>query len=218
MSIPRELRRPIAPQAYRISGGLVVVAFLALVPGWAGAAALALTLAAANLVFFRNPMRAIPPGENRVVAPADGRVLEVTKVEDPGGFVGPAWRIAIFLSIFNVHINRVPLSGRVRAIRRSGGRFRAAFRRNAAATNVQLRMDLEGLAGTRVGVVQITGLVARRIVCYASEGGTLVRGDPYGLICYGSRVEVYLPASSAIRVREGDRVRGGASVLAEVRI
>jgi phosphatidylserine decarboxylase len=118
--------------------------------------------------------------------------------------------------VLDVHVNRAPLSGAVRAVRRGGTRFLAAFRPEAGAANVRLRLDLETATGLRAALVQITGLIARRIVCYASEGDPLVRGEPYGLICYGSRVELYLPVSSRIRVRPGDRVRGGESILAEV--
>ena len=105
----------------------------------------------------------------------------------------------------------------VAAMRERPGRFLAAFRSGASERNVQVRLDIEGPDGVRVGVVQITGLIARRIVCYPSVGGTLERGEPYGLICYGSRMEVYVPIESEICVRLGDRVRGGETVIAEVR-
>lgn len=216
MAVPRPLQTRIASQAYPISGAMAVLAALCGAFGWTGAALVSLGLAAANLAFFRNPRRAAPGGEGSVVAPADGRVVEVARVEDPDGFVGPAWRIAIFLSVFNVHVNRAPLAGKVRALRRKGTRFLAAFAREASAQNVQARLDVEAADGTRWALVQITGLIARRIVCYAQEGDTLVRGEPYGLICYGSRVELYLPESARIAVAPGARVRAGATVLAEV--
>ncbi len=222
---PRALRGPIAPQAWPISCVLMLGAAAML---WldrafpslgfaAPACGLLGALALANLAFFRNPRRTAPPGDGLVLAPADGRVVEVAEVEDPEGFVGPSLRVAIFLSIFNVHVNRAPVSGKVRAVRRAGTDFRAAFRSDASQRNVRLRLDLETPGGARVGLVQITGLIARRIVCYAAEGDQLERGAPYGLICYGSRVEVYLPPAADVRVRVGDRVRGGSSVLAEVR-
>ena len=216
MAVPRELQSAIAPQAYPASAVLAALGLLALGLGWTWLGLGALGLAMANLAFFRNPGRVIPPGDQRVVSPADGRVVEVTQLAEPDAFVGPAWRVAIFLSIFDVHINRAPFSGKVRAVRRRGGRFLAAFHRDASERNVQLRLDLEAPGGTRIGVSQITGLIARRIVCHASEGGTLERGEPYGLICYGSRAEVYLPIQSEIAVRPGDRVRGGETILAEV--
>ena len=179
--------------------------------------AIALGLVAlANLAFFRNPRRSPPGGESVVVAPADGRVVEVARVEDPDGFVPDAWRIAIFLSILDVHVNRVPLSAVVRGVRRSGSRYLAAFNPEASSLNVQSRLDLETRSGARLALVQITGLIARRIVSYAEEGAQLERGEPYGLLCYGSRVEIYLPADCKITVSPGDRVRGGSSAVAEM--
>jgi len=216
MSVPSEIRARIAKQGWSFFWPLSAAAVVA----WAlGANALGiglLLLGLANLAFFRNPVRTIPGGEENVVSPADGRVVEVRQVEDPEGFLGSAWRIAIFLSIFDVHINRVPFSGRVRAVRKGGARFLAAMRAAASRHNVQTRLDIEGPGGLRVAVVQLTGLIARRIVCYAGEGGTLVRGEPYGLICYGSRVEIYLPIEARGRGRAGGRGKGGESIIAEV--
>ena len=223
MQTPAPLRRRVAPQALPISLGLLAASGLAFALGaWlelagGGSAGLGLLLlAAANLAFFRNPRREAPPGERLVVAPADGRVVEVAEVEDPDGYVSPARRIAIFLSILDVHVNRAPLTAKVRALRRRGSGFLAAFNPSASERNVQLRLDLETPGGTRIGLVQITGLIARRIFCYAAVGAELERGMSYGLICYGSRVELYLPASAEIRVGVGDHVRAGSSVLAEV--
>jgi phosphatidylserine decarboxylase len=221
---PSALRGPIARPAWLLSAAIVVASFALSITGTGiGAASLryvawlGYALALANLAFFRNPRRVPPPGERVVVAPADGRVVEVVELEDPDGFVGKARRVGIFLSVLDVHVNRAPLAARVCAIRRKGSEFLAAFRADASERNAQLRMDLETPSGTRLAVVQITGLIARRIQCWAREGDALERGQLYGLICYGSRVELYLPASAEVRVRVGDRVRGGASAIAEVR-
>ncbi len=223
METPSALRGPIARPAWLLSAGIAVASLALSVTGtgigvtslryaaWAGYA-----LALANLAFFRNPRRVLPPGERVVVSPADGRVVEVAELEDPDGFVGKARRVAIFLSVLDVHVNRAPLAAKVCAIRRRGSEFLAAFKPDASERNVQLRMDLETPSGARLAVVQITGLIARRIRCYAREGDALERGQLYGLICYGSRVELYLPESAQIRVRVGDRVRGGASAIGEV--
>ena len=216
MAVPPALQSLVAPQGYLLSGALAAAAALLGAFGAGTLAGIALLLSAANLTFFRNPRRSIPQGEEHVVSPADGRVVEVVQVEDPEGFVGAAWRIAIFLSVFNVHVNRVPVSGKVRALRRKGTQFLAAFNAKASERNVQARLDLESSSGTRVAVVQITGLIARRIVSYPAEGDWLERGEPYGLICYGSRVELYLPQSARIQVERGARVRGGQTVLAEL--
>ena len=217
MDVPRALRGPIARQGWLASAALLAGAGLALAFGLRWPALALALLAGANLAFFRNPRRTAPPGEHLVLSPADGRVVEVAEVEDPDGFVSaPVTRIAIFLSVFNVHVNYAPLSAKVRAVRRTGARFLAAFHRDASAHNVQARLDLETPSGARLAVVQITGLIARRIVSYPVEGDSLERGMPYGLICYGSRMEVYLPAGARVSVGKGDRVRGGKTVLAEL--
>jgi phosphatidylserine decarboxylase len=163
--------------------------------------------------FFRNPPREIPGGENSVVAPADGRVIDVAEVE---GSDGNKWlRIGIFLSVFNVHVNRCPLAGRVVAKDRGGQAFLAAFNRKAEAENVRCALTLETAAGVRFQVVQITGLIARRIVCYPQVGEWIRRGDRYGLIRFGSRTDVLLPLTAVAKVKARDRVRGGSTIIAE---
>ncbi|MCP4004898.1 MAG: phosphatidylserine decarboxylase family protein [bacterium] len=224
MAEPAQLKGKIAQQGVKSSLALLAIAAAGLVavgldvaPSWVPVASLSvLALAAANALFFRNPERVICGGSRDVVSPGDGRVVEVVQIEDPDGFVGKSWRIAIFLSVFNVHINRMPISGVVRGIRRSGSKFLAAFASRASDLNVQSRMDIETGSGMRFAVVQITGLIARRIVGYVQEGDTLERGERYGLICYGSRMEIYLPVDCEVRVAPGDRVHGGSSLLAEV--
>ncbi len=216
MAIPQALRGPIAGPGLRISGVLCVLAVLAFPLLGTAAGLLGLGVAGLNLAFFRNPKRTPPPGEGCVVAPADGRVVEVVAMDDPDGFVGPAWRVAIFLSVFNVHVQAAPLSGKVRAVRRRGTRFLAAFNPEASRANVQTRLDVEASTGDRIAVVQISGLIARRILAYVVEGDLLVRGRPYGLICYGSRLELYLPRSARVQVQPGQRVRAGQTQIAEV--
>jgi phosphatidylserine decarboxylase len=182
--------------------------------GWtvAGFGLLALTVFVA--CFFRNPPRAIPGDETAIVAPADGRVIEVGEIEQPDG--SKALRIGIFLSVFNVHVNRCPLAGRVVAIERGGQRFLAAFNRSAETENVRCAMTLETADGVRFQVVQITGWLARRIVCHPQVGDWVRRGDRYGLIRFGSRTDVVLPLTAAALVQVRDRVRGGSTVVAEL--
>lgn len=164
--------------------------------------------------FFRNPMRLLPGDERTVVAPADGRVLEAGEIELKDG--SRAQRVAIFLSVFNVHVNRAPLAGRVLSLERGGSAFRAAFNRRAEQDNVRLDMTLETARGERVVVSQITGLIARRIVCHPEIGEWVERGARYGLIRFGSRTDVVLPATAELRVRRGDPVRGGSDVIAQL--
>jgi len=204
----------LAPDAWRFALPLLLVGGGLLLVGaeWAGGGVLLLGLS--TLGFFRNPEREIPSGEREVVSPADGRVIAVGTVETDQG--EKALRIGIFLSIFDVHINRAPVEGRVVAIGRSGDAYRAAFDPAAERQNVRCAITLEMSGGVRVQVVQITGWIARRIVCQPKVGEWLRRGVRYGLIRFGSRTDVLLPPGSRACVVRGDRVRGGSSVVAEL--
>ena len=208
------LTGPLARDAYAIAIPLVLLGVAGLSVGFPVLGALALGLGVFVTAFFRNPTREIPSAEREVVAPADGRVIALDEMELPGGEKG--LRIGIFLSVFDVHVNRAPVAGRVVAIERSGDAFLAAFNPEAETRNVRLDLTLELASGARVRVAQITGLIARRIVCHAKIGEWLPRGARYGLIRFGSRTDVLLPAGSVARVAKGDRVRGGSSVLAEL--
>jgi len=214
---PRFRERPtelVVRDAWVLGLAPLAGAGLAGAAGQLGAGAALLVLALCVAAFFRNPPRAIPGGERDAVAPADGRVLEAGEVELPDG--RKAVRVGIFLSIFDVHVNRSPVSGRVISIRRGGRRFLAAFDPRAREENAQLAMELETADGARVTVVQITGLVARRIVCHPVAGEWVSRGARYGLIRFGSRTDVLLPPGSELCVAAGDRVKGGRSAIARL--
>jgi phosphatidylserine decarboxylase len=187
-----------------------VASFLA--PSWV--ALPLLVLGGFFAAFFRNPPRRIPEDPDAVVAPADGKVIEVGEAELPDG--SKARRIGIFLSVFDVHVNRAPVAGRVLSLARSGAQYLAAFNPNAVTRNVQLAIDLETATGARVRVVQITGLIARRIVCHVEPGEWLDRGSRYGLIRFGSRTDVILPLAAEVTVAVGERVSGGSSIVARL--
>lgn len=201
-----------APDVYRFAVPLLVAALICLVAGAHGLGYVFAALGLFTTAFFRNPRRTIPSAEGLVVAPADGRVVAVGEVEGTAG--EKVLRIGIFLSIFNVHVNRAPVAGRVVAVERSGNAFLAAFNPEAENRNVRCAVTLELPDGRRVDVVQITGLIARRIICQPVVGEWLERGVRYGLIRFGSRTDVLLPLGSECRVERGDRVRGGSSILA----
>ncbi len=203
-----------APDVVRFGLPVLLVAGVFWGLGWTVAWALATALGLFVVAFFRNPQRTIPEGEHRVVSPADGRVLEVGEIEGPDG--EKRLRIGIFLSVFNVHVNRAPVAGRVVAVERSGSKFLAAFNRDAETLNVRSTMTLETRGGARIDVAQITGLIARRIICHAEPGHVLERGVRYGLIRFGSRTDVVLPLGSTASVAPGDTVRGGSTVIAEL--
>lgn len=188
--------------------------------GLAGAVGLpvlgGLLLAGTVLVafFFRNPLREIPDEADAVLAPADGRVIEAGEIERSGG--RKALRVAIFLSLLDVHVNRSPVAGRVLSVERRAGRHRAAFGRRAESENARSTLTLELADGRRVEVVQITGWLARRIVCHPEPGEWLERGVRYGLIRFGSRTDVLLPEGSELQVARGQRVRAGETVVARL--
>jgi phosphatidylserine decarboxylase len=188
----------------------VVASFLA--PWWVALPLLA--LGGFFAAFFRNPPRRLPDDPDAVLAPADGRVIAVGESELPDG--RKALRIGIFLSVFDVHVNRAPVAGRVIGIARSGSKYLAAFNPDAEVRNVQLALDVETATGARVRVVQITGLIARRIVCHVQPGEWLDRGVRYGLIRFGSRTDVLLPLEAEACVAVGDRVAGGTSIVARL--
>jgi phosphatidylserine decarboxylase len=165
--------------------------------------------AAASAGFFRDPERAIPTVANGVLAPADGRVLSVEDAVDP--FVGPAVRVAIFLSPLDVHVNRAPIAGVVTDTVYTPGRFAAAYAA-AAEANERCAVRIQG-EHARVTVVQIAGVVARRIVCRVGSGDKLAAGDRFGMIRFGSRTDCYMPRATEITVRVGETVRGGQTVI-----
>ncbi len=172
--------------------------------------ALALTLFIAY--FFRNPKRVCPEGENAVVAPADGVVVFLGNASEP--HIGEEMlKISIFMSVFNVHINRVPASGRVIDTFYVRGKFLDARDERATFENEQSGIILETEKGARIACVQVAGLIARRIVSYPQRGDFLQKGQRYGLIRFGSRVDVYLPKSVKPAVSLGDKTVGGVTIL-----
>ena len=183
--------------------------------GWPGAS-LPLVGLAFTLWFFRDPVRALPAGEGLILSPADGRVVGVDTVEDAAFPGGRARRVSVFLSIFDVHVNRAPLDGSVSAVSYAPGRFHAAWRDQASTANERNRIDLMTAHGP-VAVIQIAGAIARRIVCDLSPGDRVRAGERLGMIRFGSRVELLLPAGIEPAVRRGDRVRTTASIIARQR-
>lgn len=167
-----------------------------------------------NLFFFRDPEREIPKNPLTVLSPADGKVTQIVKVEEPDYFGHEVQRISIFLSVFNVHVNRVPIAGKVDYFSYRTGKFLAAFKTDASLENEQTVIGMADQHGHKVLFKQIAGLIARRIICNLREGQWLNAGDRMGLIRYGSRVDVFLADNAKIIVKVGAAVKGGLSVLA----
>ncbi len=166
--------------------------------------------------FFRDPERSGPRGDALVIAPADGRVVHVTEVDEPAFMGGRAVRVSIFMNVFNVHVNRYPVSGTVAYVHYNPGKFLNAAVEKASLENEQMSVGLDH-GGTRVLLRQIAGLVARRIVTYSTVGDAARQGERMGLIRFGSRVDVFLPPNAAVRVRVGQTTAAGVTVLAELR-
>jgi len=163
--------------------------------------------------FFRNPDRVIPPDPKEVVSPADGMVVDITRVGEDELLGYNAVRISVFMSIWNVHVNRVPMSGRAERVVYYPGKFLVARLEKASTENERNALVIVNEEGVKILVVQIAGIVARRIVCYVSEGDTLEKGRRFGLIRFGSRLDIYFPTDTVIRVEEGEKVRAGETVL-----
>jgi phosphatidylserine decarboxylase len=164
--------------------------------------------------FFRDPDRAIPEDERAIVSPADGRVVALAKL-DPSDPRSPT-RLSIFLSPWDVHVNRAPMTGRIVELRHRSGRFLPAMRAEASLENEQTEIRIVG-AHTELVLKQIAGILARRIVCWKRPGDLVHRGERIGLIKFGSRTDLILPPDVDVLVRVGDRVRGGSTIVARIR-
>jgi phosphatidylserine decarboxylase len=203
-----------------ISGGVTLLAFMV---GWEVVGWLLVGLTIWVLAFFRDPIRTTPRGDKFVVAPADGLITLIARVAPPPELRGPEGlgeeemvRVSIFMSVFDVHINRSPIAGTIRRIFYVPGKFLNADLDKASEDNERQHFMVEGFDGTRIGFTQIAGLVARRIMSFAREGDTVQAGQRVGLIRFGSRVDVYLPAGTGPRVLLGQRAIAGETVIAEI--
>jgi len=204
----------IAPEGLPfIAVAIVIAAVGAYFSGRAFAVLLVLAIFVA--AFFRDPRREIPQGPGLVVSPADGKVVLIAPVPKGHAAGEGATQVSIFLSVFDVHINRAPIAGTITDVVYNKGEFLPAFDDKASQRNEQNRAFIEGPEG-RVGFTQIAGLIARRIVFRKKAGDVVARGEQVGLIRFGSRTDVFLPRGSTLDVKVGDRVSGGSSVIAHL--
>lgn len=165
--------------------------------------------------FFRDPERSGPRGERLVISPADGRVIDISEVDEPSFLAGRAIRISVFMNVFNVHVNRYPVEGRVAYVHYNPGKFLSAAQDKASLENEQMSVGVQG-AKHKVLFRQIAGLVARRIVTYSRVGDEAEQGERMGLIRFGSRVDVFVPVGSVVKVQLGEKPVAGTTVLAEL--
>jgi len=167
--------------------------------------------------FFRNPERLAPVGAHLVCSPADGKVIFIGVVKENEFLKEEMQKISVFMSLWDVHVNRVPIDGTIKNMKHHRGRFMAAFEDRASEENERNCMLLETSKGVQLVLVQVAGLVARRIICYPGIGAFLLKGQRFGLIRFGSRCDMYFPKEAVILVKIGQKVMGGETLLAELK-
>jgi phosphatidylserine decarboxylase len=203
---------PIARPGY----GFILMGLLIFLLGfWASRLILllGLVLTVFFLYFFRDPERLVPQGHGLVVSPADGKVIAVERIREEHFLKRPVQKLSIFMNVFDVHVNRAPVAGQVQGMVYQPGRYLAANHAEAPDRNEQLAVHLRTAAGADVVMVQIAGLIARRIISYLQEGENLDQGERVGLICFGSRVDLYFPEECQVQVHIGQKVRAGSSIV-----
>ncbi|MCE5312355.1 MAG: phosphatidylserine decarboxylase family protein [Nitrospiraceae bacterium] len=202
----------IAPEGFPFIVGFglasVIAFFIGSLPG-----SILILITAFMIFFFRDPERAVPVGEDIFVSPADGKVIVSETVFDKELAGGNAHLISIFMSPLDVHVNRAPCSGTVMNVKHNPGRFFSAFKKEAFLQNDNITMTMDSAMG-KIVIRQVAGTIARRAVCRVKPGDELAAGQRYGIIKFSSRVDIYLPADSLIKVRHGDRVTAGETIIA----
>jgi len=207
---------PFAKEGFPYIGAAAGVTLLA---GWFGWVILTVVAAILTLFvswFFRNPARVVPQGPRLVVASGDGKVIAIEEEFEPRFIKDRSIRLTIFLNVFDVHINRIPCEGFVEDVQYQPGLFLVASRPEATLRNEQNALMIRTAQGAKVLCVQVAGLIARRIVCWISPGDRAVRGERFGLIRFGSRMDTFLPVGTTVKVAVGDRVKGGETILGEL--
>jgi phosphatidylserine decarboxylase len=198
-------------EGYKFGLPPLVLGAVSLAAGWRWPGGILIFLGLFVFYFFRDPERTIPAGADNIVSPADGRVVEI--VDEPLDSV-PGHRVSIFLAVWNVHIQRAPAAGRIADVVYRPGRFYGAFRARASQENEQNIIYIDSPHG-RVVFKQIAGAIARRVLCWKSKGEMVALGDRVGMIRFGSRVDLWLPAGTRVIVNRGQNVKGGESILAK---
>lgn len=204
---------PVAKEGYPFIGFAAFATLTLALLGFPVTTAILFLATTFILCFFRDPERLIPSREDALVSPADGKVILVERVATNGFITGEMQKISIFMNVFNVHVNRIPCNGQVEKIHYKPGKFYSADSAKGGLANEYCASVLTTSTGKSLAFVQIAGLIARRIVCLLEPGDTVIRGRRFGLIRFGSRVDLYLPVETDIQVKEGDKVKAGESIL-----
>lgn len=210
-------RGPVVREGYIYIAAALFLAVVLYFGFGAYGAVIPLVLACYFTYFFRNPSRDIPMDEKLIVSPADGTVQDVVELAEDEFVKGPCKKIIIFLSVFNVHVNRSPIAGEIKCQKYVCGRFRPAYKDEVGFENERHMLGIENDKGFRVTVTQIAGILARRIVSWVTLDDNMEKGQVYGLIKFGSCTELVVPDSVEVLVKKGDKVRGGESVLGRIK-
>lgn len=203
---------PVAAEGWPFIIPLAIITALLFVFGWKNVGIVSLVLTLFVLFFFRDPDRTVAEGKGVVVSPADGKVIVIKDVYEPTYLKQDVKQVSIFLSVFNVHVNRSPVEGTVEVVKYNPGKFHVASVDKASLDNEQTAMVITN-GNKKVLVKQIAGLIARRIICYAKPGDAIQKGERYGLIRFGSRVDIFLPKDTELAVKLGDRVKGARDII-----
>ncbi len=213
---PSRTAFPVAAPGYPfIYASAFATAVFALL-GWPVPAVAGILVTVAIALFFRDPDRATPVREGAIIAPADGKVVFVGKVEANPYIEGPCMKVGIFMSVFNVHVNRMPCSGKIDEVRHYPGKFLPADKDSASLQNERNAVMMTTEDGRAIGVVQVAGLIARRIITWVNTDDRVAAGQRFGMICFGSRVDLYLPENTVISITKGSRVSAGFTVLGQL--
>jgi phosphatidylserine decarboxylase len=206
----------IAREGVVVAAGPAAISVLLFLAGQIALGTAAGAVALAVALFFRDPERIASVEEGDVLSPADGRIVAVDTGEENRFLGSRACRISVFMSVFNVHINRIPANGTILSVRHVPGGFAMAHLDDVGVLNERTEIHMEDQKGRQSLMVQVAGLVARRIICRLQAGDEVKRGERFGLICFGSRVDLYLPMEAEPKVKVGDKVTAGKTVLARM--
>jgi phosphatidylserine decarboxylase len=204
---------PIASEGYPFIAFISFTTLVLALLEYEFSAVISLLLTGFVFYFFRDPERITPDADDSVVSPADGKVILVEKIFDDRFVHEHVYKVSIFMSVFDVHVNRLPFTGKVEKIQYAAGSFYSANTDQGSLSNEHCAVILSTPKNFRYAVVQVAGLVARRIVCWVEKGDTIERGSRFGLIRFGSRVDIYLPQQVQLEVRSGQRVRAGETII-----
>ncbi len=213
MTRPEARKFPVAREGFRFILPLAIISLILWIVGFAAAAGFLTLLTIFVLWFFRDPERVPPPGEKAILSAADGRVVQIESRVEPNLLKGPATKVSVFMSLFDAHVNRNPVTGRIVESLYTEGKFIRADREQASFANEQNALLIENFEGARVLLVQVAGVIARRIVCWVKKGDPVQRGERFGLIQFGSRLDLYLPPDATVQVRLGQKTRAGQTII-----